>query len=277
MTKEAIKMIGTWLKEVRTQRPLVHNITNLVVNNTAANVLLAIGASPVMAYAHEEVADMAQIASALALNMGTLTPDIVAAMRLAGHAANRAGVPIVFDPVGMGATPYRTQVATDIVKELQCTVIRGNAGEIGLLIGSGGEVSGVDSKGASADLPLAMKRYAKEHRVVVAATGETDWVTDGEQLWKLENGHPLLAAITGSGCMLTALIGAFIGAAGREAGLATYAEAVVAAITCLNVAGEIAAQSAHGPGTFHAALFDALYNLQEGNVDAAAKVQLVEG
>jgi hydroxyethylthiazole kinase len=277
MTKEAIEMIGTWLKEVRTQRPLVHNITNLVVNNTAANVLLAIGASPVMAYAHEEVADMAQIASALALNMGTLTPDIVAAMRLAGHAANRAGVPIVFDPVGMGATPYRTQVATDIVKELQCTVIRGNAGEIGLLIGSGGEVSGVDSKGASADLPLAMKRYAKEHRVVVAATGETDWVTDGEQLWKLENGHPLLAAITGSGCMLTALIGAFIGAAGREAGLATYAEAVVAAITCLNVAGEIAAQSAHGPGTFHAALFDALYNLQEGNVDAAAKVQLVEG
>jgi hydroxyethylthiazole kinase len=277
MTKEAIDMIGTWLKKVRTQRPLVHNITNLVVNNTAANALLAIGASPVMAYAHEEVADMAQIASALALNMGTLTPDIVSAMRLAGHAANRTGVPIVFDPVGMGATPYRTQVAADIVRELECTVIRGNAGEIGLLVGSGGEVSGVDSKGASADLPLAMKRYAKEHRVVVAATGETDWVTDGEHLWKLENGHPLLAAITGSGCMLTALIGAFIGAAGREASLQTYAEAVVAAITCLNVAGEIAAQSAHGPGTFHAALFDALYNFQESDVDAAAKVQLVEG
>jgi hydroxyethylthiazole kinase len=270
-------MVGNWLREVRTKRPLVHNITNLVVNNTAANALLAIGASPVMAYAHEEVADMARIASALAMNMGTLTPEVVVAMRLAGAAANRAGVPIVFDPVGMGATPYRTQVANEIVRELECTVIRGNAGEIGLLVGSGGEVSGVDSKGASADLPLAMKRYAKEHRVVVAATGETDWVTDGEQIWKLENGHPLLAAITGSGCTLTALIGAFIGAAGQGAGSREYAEAVVAAITCLNVAGEMAAQSANGPGTFQVALFDALYCLQERDVETAAKVQLLEG
>jgi hydroxyethylthiazole kinase len=264
---------GQWLMKVRDTRPLVHNITNVVVTNVAANTLLAIGASPVMAYAHEEVADMAKIAQALALNMGTLTPDVITAMRLAGTAANASGVPVVFDPVGVGATPYRNEAAQTIASSLQLRVLRGNAGEIGLMLGSGGEVTGVDSAGASADLPAAMKTYAKQHQTVVVATGEEDLVTDGYTLWRLTNGHPLLSAITGSGCSLTALIGAFVGVVDKDSPLETYAEAVVAAITCFNVAGERAAQVAQGPGSFQSALFDALYQLTADAVDGAAKIE----
>lgn len=268
--------IGNWLTRVRNERPLVHNITNLVVTNTAANALLAVGGSPVMAYAHEEVADMARIARALSLNMGTLDPDVVTAMRLAGKAANEATVPVIFDPVGVGATPYRTSVATQLVSELKLTVLRGNAGEIGLMVGAGGRVVGVDSSGASSTLPRHMWGYARTHKTVVVATGEQDLVTDGEHLWKLSNGHPLLATITGSGCSLTAILGAFIGVVEQGSSLDVYAEAVISAITCLNVAGEIAADTAHGPGTFQAALFDALYGLTDEQVDNRAQVEQVE-
>lgn len=268
--------IGNWLKQVQAKRPLVHNITNLVVTNAAANTLLAIGASPVMAYAHEEVADMARIAAALSLNMGTLDPNVVTAMRIAGSAANSAGVPIVFDPVGVGATPYRTETAKQLADELQLTVLRGNAGEIGLMVGAGGQVVGVDSSGAGDTLPQAMKEYASVHNTIVVATGEHDLVTDGTSVWKLSNGHPLLATITGSGCSLTALLGAFIGVVEKGSNLTAYAEAVIAGITCMNVAGEIAAKTAGGPGTFQAALFDALYGLTEADVHERARIEQVD-
>ncbi|KPV40874.1 hydroxyethylthiazole kinase [Alicyclobacillus ferrooxydans] len=268
--------IGNWLTRVQNERPLVHNITNLVVTNTAANALLSVGGSPVMAYAHEEVADMARIARALSLNMGTLDPNVVTAMRLAGKSANNAGIPVILDPVGVGATPYRTSVATQLASELQLTVLRGNAGEIGLMVGAGGQVVGVDSSGSSNTLPIHMWEYARAHGTVVVATGEQDLVTDGQHMWKLGNGHPLLAIITGSGCSLTAILGAFIGVVERGSGLHVYAEATISAITCLNVAGEIAAETAHGPGTFQAALFDALYGLTEAQVNSRAKVELME-
>lgn len=267
---------GQWFNKVRDARPLVHNITNVVVTNVAANALLAIGASPVMAYAHEEVADMARIAHAVALNMGTLTPDVITAMRLAGMSANLHGVPVVFDPVGVGATPYRNEAAFLISSSIRLTVLRGNAGEIGLMVGSGGKVTGVDSSGASTDLPAAMKRYARQHRTVVVATGEEDMVTDGDTLWRLTNGHPLLSTITGSGCSLTGVLGAFVGVVDKDSPLSTYAQAAMAAITCFNVAGERAAQVAHGPGTFQAALFDALYHLTADEVNEAAKIEQMD-
>ncbi|MDQ0190685.1 hydroxyethylthiazole kinase [Alicyclobacillus cycloheptanicus] len=266
---------GAWLTRVRAERPLVHNITNLVVTNVAANALLAIGASPVMAYAHEEVADMARIARAVALNMGTLTPDVITAMRIAGKAANEAGVPVVFDPVGAGATPYRSQAAAQLTEALRLTVLRGNTGEIGVLLGAGGQVTGVDSSGAGNELPQAMKAYARARGTVVIATGAHDLVTDGESLWQLHNGHPLLGSITGSGCSLTAILGAFVGSVAHGSPLSTYASACVAAVTCFNVAGELAAASAQGPGTFQAALFDALYHLTEADVNDRARVERV--
>ncbi|MCL6452796.1 MAG: hydroxyethylthiazole kinase [Alicyclobacillus sp.] len=268
--------VSSLLEEVRAKRPLVHNITNVVVTNVVANALLAIGASPVMAYAVEEVADMARIAGALALNMGTLDDRVVAAMRTAGEAANAAGVPVVFDPVGVGATPYRNDTASRILADIRLAVLRGNHGEIGFLLNAGGAVKGVDSAGASDALPRAMKAWAKAHGTVVVATGETDYVTDGDTVYALKNGHPLLAAITGSGCQATGVIGAFCGALPSDADAAAHAKACVAALTCFNVAGEVAAERAAGPGTFQAALFDALYHLDPQTVAARARVTRLE-
>ncbi|GMA50659.1 hydroxyethylthiazole kinase [Alicyclobacillus contaminans] len=269
--------LGYWLEQVREQRPLVHNITNIVVTNIAANVLLSAGASPVMADAPEEVADMARIASALALNMGTISSAILDVMVKAGQSANAHQVPIVFDPVGIGATPFRSEAAQRLGDAMHFTVLRGNAGEVGVFLGCGGEVRGVDSAGASAALPAAMKAYAKAHRTVVVATGAEDLVTDGETVWRLANGHPLLASITGSGCMLTALLGGFVGVVPRGSDVSTYAEAAMAAVTCLNVAGEHAAVDAAGPGTFQARLFDALYHLTSDEVNRQANISVMEG
>ena len=269
-------IISEWLHRVRDSRPLVHNMTNLVVNNIVANALLALGASPVMAYANEEVGDMAAMAGALALNMGTLNPSLVSAMQVAGQSAQQAGVPIVFDPVGVGATKYRTQTANAITSQLQLTVLRGNAGEIGVMVDSGGRVSGVDSQGAEEGLPYAMKQYAMDHHVVVVDTGETDFVTDGETIWKLQNGHPLLATVTGSGCSLTGIIGAFLAVVDDLQNFEKCAKAVIAAITCVNVAAEQAATVAKGPGTFQAAWLDALYHLSDRQVDHQAIISVLD-
>ncbi len=266
--------IANWLEQVRSGRPLVHNITNLVVTNIAANALLAIGASPVMAYAKEEVADMAHIASALALNMGTLDDRVVEAMLIAGKAANAANVPVVFDPVGVGATLYRNQTAAKVVEQVHLTVLRGNGGEIGALLRAGGEVRGVDSVKIAPDLRRAMVEFARVHSTVVVVTGAEDYITDGNRFFILRNGHPLLAAITGSGCMLTALLGAFIGVVDKNAALATFADACVSCLTCYNIAGEIAAKRANGPGTFQSGLFDALYHLTGTEVEAQANIEL---
>ncbi|WP_211230643.1 hydroxyethylthiazole kinase [Alicyclobacillus herbarius] len=269
--------VATWLEKVRQERPLVHNITNWVVTNIVANALLAVGASPVMAYAQEEVADMARIAGGLALNMGTLDSAVLTAICLAGQAANEVGVPVVFDPVGVGATGFRNQAADKVLSDVKVDILRGNAGEMGVLLGAGGEVKGVDAAGASDRLPAVMQRYAKTHQMVVVATGETDYVTDGETVWALQNGHSLLAAITGSGCMATGILGAFAATAGRHAGPTELAHATVAALTAYNVAGELAAQRAEGPGTFQAALFDALYHLRPEVVAARAHIRIWGG
>lgn len=268
--------VSHWLEQVRATRPLVHNITNVVVTNVVANALLAIGASPVMAYADEEVGDMARIASALALNMGTLDRRVIQAMLIAGRSANFAGVPIVFDPVGVGATPFRNETAELIVTELHPTVLRGNQGEIGFMLGAGGEVKGVDSVSAGGLLPAAMKVWAAAHGSVVVATGEVDYVTDGNRVFELSNGHPLMSAITGSGCQATGLIGAFCGVIGGNTDASQVADACVAALTCINVAGELAALRAEGPGTFQAALFDALYHIDGPTVDSRAKISVLE-
>jgi hydroxyethylthiazole kinase len=283
--------LGHWLNRVQQGRPLVHNITNLVVMNTVANTLLAVGAAPVMAHAVEEVAEMTRISKALCLNIGTVDADVVTAMRLAGCEANRCGVPVVFDPVGTGATPFRTDSVERLVAEVQVDILRGNAGEIGQLVGSGGSVIGVDSHGTNADLPEAMRRYALAFGTVLVATGAVDIVTDGETIWKLYNGHPMLARVTGMGCALTGLVGAFVGVVSRggqanfetagnwrasqailpsnsAATLRVYAEAAMAAITCLNVAAELAAERADGPGSFYIALLDALYQMTPATIES---------
>jgi len=257
---------GDTLRRLRKTRPLVHQITNYVVMNETANATLAIGALPVMAHAPEEVEEMVGLAGALVLNIGTLSSSWIEAMLLAGRAANAAGIPIVLDPVGAGATRYRTDTAKRILDEVDVTVVRGNAGEIATLAGVDAEVRGVESMGASASAAEVSRSAASALGVVASVTGSVDQVSDGARVVAVENGHPLLASITGTGCMSTAITGAFI-AVRRDEPLDAAAEALAA----FGVAGENAAPGAKGPGSFHVNLYDALAALDPGQLDERAR------
>lgn len=259
-------MPGAWLDAVRTQRPLVMNITNFVAMNFAANVLLATGASPVMSHAREEVADMAAQAQAVVLNIGTLEPAWVEAMHIAAETAAARGIPVVLDPVGVGATPFRTRVAADLLATGYINAVRGNAGELGALAGAEGTVQGVDAVGA---IPVAgLSSWARAHQVLAIATAAVDIATDGTDTLHIANGHPLMARVTATGCSLSALVGAFLAVAPRAKRL----DAAAAALAVFGVAGEAAARRAGGPGTFAPLLLDALAALEPGQVDAAAHI-----
>jgi hydroxyethylthiazole kinase len=259
---------GTSLRELRERKPLVHQITNYVVMNETANATLAIGALPVMAHAREEVQEMVGLASALVLNIGTLSQHWIEAMVLAGRAANERGTPIVLDPVGAGATRYRTDTARRLLGELDIAVIRGNAGEVATLVGVEAEVRGVESVGAAGSSAELARDAAGTLGTVAAVTGAVDHVSDGEQVIGVANGHELLATVSGTGCMATAITGCFL-AVKPDAPL----EAAVEALVAFGVAGEDAAASARGPGTFHAGLYDALAGLDPEMLDSRANVQ----
>ena len=266
-TTESTLATGTDLTAIRERKPLVHQITNYVVMNETANATLALGALPVMAHACEEVEEMAALASALVLNIGTLSPPWVEAMVAAGRAANAAGVPVVLDPVGAGATSYRTETARRLLTEVDVAVVRGNAAEIATLAGRNAEIRGVESIGAGDSAADLASVAAQELDTVVTVTGALDHVSDAEQTFVVANGDPLLATITGSGCMATAVTGCFL-AVRPDAPLAAAAEALVA----FGVAGEDAARKAKGPGSFHVALYDALYALDPATLDERARV-----
>jgi len=258
---------GESLRRLRETKPLVHQITNYVVMNETANATLALGALPVMAHAREEVEEMAAIAGALVLNIGTLSPHWVEAMLLAGRVANDHGTPVVLDPVGAGATTYRTETAKRILDAVDVTVVRGNAAEVATLVGVDAEVRGVESIAGGGDPADLARQAARQLGVVASVTGPVDHVSDGETVIAIANGHPMLAAITGTGCMSSALTGCFL-AVNREAPLAAAAEALVA----FGVAGEDAAIGAKGPGSFHVALYDELAALDPVTLDARARI-----
>jgi hydroxyethylthiazole kinase len=259
---------GTTLAALRERKPLVHQITNYVVMNETANATLALGALPVMAHAVEEVEEMVGFASALVLNIGTLSPRWVDAMLLAGRAATTRGIPVVLDPVGAGATTYRTETARRVLDEVDVTVLRGNAGEVATLVGVEAEVRGVESIGAG-DEPAELARVAGRRLGVIASvTGPVDHVSDGSSVLSVANGHALLGTVSGTGCMSTAITGCFL-AAKPDAPLEAAAEALAA----FGVAGEDAADGAGGPGTFHARLYDALYNLDPATLDDRVRIE----
>ena len=258
---------GADLRAIRKRKPLVHQITNYVVMNETANATLALGALPVMAHALQEVEEMASAASALVLNIGTLSDDWVEAMLLAGRAANRAGAPLVLDPVGAGATRYRTETSRRLLRDLDVAVVRGNSAEIATLAGRASEIRGVEAVGAAGGPELA-RDAARALGCVAAVTGPVDHVSDGEQTISVSNGHELLGTVTGTGCMSTAITGCFL-AVRPDDPLEAAAEALVA----FGVAGEEAAKKAKGPGSFHVALYDALYGLDPDKLDKQAKIQ----
>ena len=259
---------GATLAVIRERKPLVHNITNYVVMNETANAILALGALPVMAHAKEEVREMVGLAGALVLNIGTLSQGWVDSMLLAGAAANERGVPVVLDPVGAGATRYRTETAKRLLDVVDVAVLRGNAGEIATLVGVEAEVRGVESVGVGGDPAELAREAASRLGVVASVTGAVDHVSDGERSASVANGHELLASITGTGCMSTAMTGCFL------AGKGDPFEAAVEALVAFGVAGEDAAVGAKGPGSFHVGLYDALAALDPATLSARAKVTI---
>lgn len=257
------------LEKVRAENPLIHNITNQVVMNFTANGLLALGASPVMANAKEEVAEMAQLANALVLNIGTLTKETVEAMVLAGQAANAKGVPVLLDPVGVGATTFRMKSAKQLLEQVNMTVVRGNAAEIAHLLGVDGWASkGVDAKAANGDVSALVKQAARTLQTVVVITGEVDVVSDGEDVLSIHNGHEWLTKVTGTGCLLTSVIGAFCATCEQPL------HASAAALLFYGVAAERAAQSTKdkGPGTFQMELLNALSHTTGDDVLTLGKI-----
>jgi hydroxyethylthiazole kinase len=259
---------GTTLRMVREGKPLVHQITNYVVMNETANVTLALGALPVMAHAREEVEEMVALAGALVLNIGTLSPHWVDAMLAAGKAANARGVPVVLDPVGAGATSYRTDTARRILDEVKVAVLRGNQGEVATLVGVEAEVRGVESIEVGGDPADLARAAARNLGVVASVTGRVDHVSDGASVLSIANGHELLTTVTGTGCMSSAITGCFL-AVKREAPLEAAAEALAA----FGVAAENAARDARGPGSFHVGLYDALAALEPETLDTQAKIR----
>jgi len=259
---------GETLRTIRGTKPLVHQITNYVVMNETANATLALGALPVMAHAIEEVEEMVSLASALVLNIGTLSGPWVESMLRAGKAASARGIPVVLDPVGAGATRFRTETALRLLDVVDVTVLRGNAGEVASLVGVEAEVRGVESIGTGESAAELARAAASRFQCVASVTGPVDQVSDGEASVAVANGHELLATVSGTGCMSSALTGCFLAAKPDEP-LAAAAEALVA----FGVAGEDAAEGTRGPGSFHVGLYDALAALDPKTLDGRARVE----
>lgn len=243
------------LTAIREKSPLVHNITNYVAMNFTANALLAVGASPVMAHAVEEMEDMTAIAGALMINIGTLDKQWVEGMLAAGRAMNNRGGVTVLDPVGAGATPYRTQTAWKIINECHPTIIRGNGSEIMALVNADVKSKGVDSSAASSDAVESAKMLAKQTGAIVTISGATDYVTDGERIEQLTNGSPMQTLVTAMGCTASSMVAAF------AAINPDPFEASLHAMALMGVVGELAAKKSAGPGSLLTNFNDLLYTI----------------
>ena len=249
------KQFDEIIKKISKQSPLVHNITNFVVMNNTANALLAIGASPVMAHAIEEVEDITSISSALVINMGTLSPKWVAAMEMAIKKANDLNKPIVFDPVGVGASKYRTETALKIIENYKPSVIRGNASEIMALAQLSNSTKGVDSTTSSENALNAAQELSKKLNNTIVISGVTDYIVTGERIDKVTSGSPIMAKVTGMGCTATSIIGSCI------AVNSDYHTASYAAMEIMGKAGTIDEKTSEGTGRFQMNFIDALHQI----------------
>lgn len=248
------------VQKIREMGPLVHNITNYVVMNTTANALLAIGASPVMAHAVPEVEDMAGIAGSLVINIGTLSDTWIEAMFKASAIAKSREIPIVIDPVGVGATQYRTRTARQLIQASAPSIIRGNGSEIMALCEEDQKTKGVDSTSASDQAIDSARTLAREFECTVCITGETDYIVSKGSIIQVENGHAMMPRVTGLGCTATAICGAF------AAINSDYGTAAAHAMAVMGIAGEMAAETAKGPGSLLVNFIDALYQISETDI-----------
>ena len=255
------------LEEIRAKTPLIHNITNYVVMNNTANALLAIGASPVMIHAEEEVEDMAAMASALVINIGTLSPSWVRGMFKALAKAVSKSIPVIVDPVGAGATPYRTRTIRELISAGQPTIIRGNASEIMALTGDRLNTKGVDSTAASNEAFQAAQNISEKHHCAVCISGAIDYIVESKRMMKVANGYPMMTKVTGLGCTASALCGAFAVVDNNPL------EAAAKAMVVMGIAGEMAVEKSAGPGSLQMNFLDILYNLSENDISQHLKME----
>lgn len=267
--------LRTLLEEVREQMPLIHQITNYVTVGDCANITLAVGASPIMADDMSETEEITGFSSALVLNIGTLNERTLASMLASGRRANERGIPVILDPVGVGASRFRNEATMLILNQVHLSVIRGNLSELSFIAGKKTSPRGVDAASADTDndgIDVAQSA-ARQYRCVAAVTGAVDVISDGKKTILIENGHPMLSRVTGTGCMTTALTASF--AAVTE----DYLEAAMAGVAAMGIAGEIAYESAgkSGTGSFRIALTDAVSRLNGAVMDARIKIREAGG
>ena len=270
MTSQAQDMSGrvsALLDEVRRRAPLVHHLTNWVTINDCANIVKAFGASPVMAHAPEEVEEMVGIASALVLNIGTLTVELVDAMKKAVRRANERRIPVVLDVCGAGATRLRDEKCLELLDGGHIDVVKGNASEIARVAGEVVSTRGVDATEVAGDLAAIAKELAARRSCTVVITGVEDIVTDGASTLLVANGEPLMGRVVGTGCMAASVIGTFV-AVEHD-----HVAAAAAGLACYEIAAELAVRESKGPGTFKAALLDAVASLDAAIVRARQRVR----
>ena len=261
--------LANLIDSIRQKKPIIHHITNSVSVNDCANVTLSIGAAPVMAEDLEEVEEMVSQASALVLNIGTLSRKQVNAMLTAGRVANRCDIPVILDPVGAGATKLRTESARLLIDRTDISVLKGNAGEIGVLAGAGGSVKGVDSHGLDGDPLMVGQEYAERLGFTVAISGVHDIVTDGHHSMVVDNGHAIMGTLSGTGCMAASLTGVF------AAICPDHVASSATALAAFGIAGERAAQEASGPYSFKTALMDNISQLNRNDLLTSARIRSV--
>ena len=277
MNIEIAQKVVRLLNRLKNKKPLIHNITNYVTVNDCANILLAIGASPIMADDLKEAADITSIASALVINIGTLNERTIESMIASGKRANELNIPVVLDPVGAGASSFRNETTKRILEEIKISVLRGNMSEIKFIAGLECETKGVDAsesdlKSYSDEGIRVAKSLAKRFNCTVAITGVCDIVSDGEKSVTIENGTKMLSNVTGTGCMTTALVGGYLGACETKEDLFI---AAVSGIVSMGICGEIAEERAGsiGLGSFHMAIIDAVSNLDEEDLLKRSKIK----
>lgn len=259
------------LNRIREKAPLIHNITNFVVMNSSANILLAVGASPVMAHCQAEVEEMTSFAGALVLNIGTLQEDWVESMIVAAKKANAVGIPVILDPVGAGATGLRTAAVKEIMASSDISVLRGNSSEVLSLGSDEVRTKGVDSSLSMSEAVVdAARLMAAEEGCVIAISGEEDCVTDGERVFRISNGHPIMTKVTGIGCGLSAVTGAFCAVADGDLTAAT-----ASAFGFYGLCGDLAAMASARPASFEVAFIDQLYSVGEDGIRGRLKIEAV--
>jgi hydroxyethylthiazole kinase len=255
------------LKKIRANKPVIHHLTNWVTIYDCANIVKVLGASPVMAHAQEEVAEMAGIASSLVLNIGTLTLDFIQAMKVAAKSANAKGIPVLLDACGAGATKLRDQKCFELLEEVRIDILKGNASEIARLAGEDVMTKGVDAACITSNKLKLVQGLTQQRNCTVVMTGEVDIIADKNKLYVVKNGDPMMSNVVGTGCMAASVIGAF---AAVEPDL-SYA--ATAGLVCFEIAAELAAKDSSGPGEFKEKIFDCLFSLNKKIIDKRQKIE----